>query len=155
MLLSGIAFAYKTIRTGVLFTAMLCFFGFQKAATQDSLSVSASDTGYYVSQSDQFSLYTYGIVKLNSFELKNQQGLDLLKYRPNENVNLGLGFNYKWLGIGTAFNFIFLNNDSEIYGKSSSVDLQGDIYAESTIFTVNAQTYKGFFLENMNDYDTS
>ena len=118
-------------------------------------SLLSTDTVYYQSLSDKFSLYCYGITKLNSFELRNPQGNNMILYKPNEALNLGLGFNYRWIGIGTAINYVFLNNDNDIFGRTRSFDLQGDIFTKSAVFTANLQTYKGFYWENAYEYDTT
>jgi len=149
---------YRIIRRNFYLAATIIFlqhfFGAMVTA-QDTDTTSAEEIIYYTSLRDQLSLYTYGIVKFNTIEMSNAQGLDLIRYKPNENLNIGLGFNYKWMGIGTAMNFHLLNSDDHLYGKTQSFDLQGDIYMNRTIFTVDLQGYNGFYWENVGMYDTT
>lgn len=123
------------------------------AASEDSLGV--YDNTYYNDLRDKFSVYTYGIIKLNSIEFKNPSSDTIVRYKPNEKFNLGLGFNYKWAGLSAAFNLKFINNDDELHGKTQCFDLQSDFFSRKFLTSVNLQTYKGFFWENINRFDTT
>lgn len=110
---------------------------------------------YYYSFKDKLSVHLYGITKFNSIELRSPSSDTLIKYQPNENFNIGAGFNYKWAGISAAFNFRFINNDNQLYGNTTSFDLQSDIYSRKFIWTINLQSYNGFYWGNVNKYDST
>jgi hypothetical protein len=118
-------------------------------------SVSSSDEIYYVSLKKKLSVYTYGISKLNSIEFKSPTSDTTVRYKPNEKFNLGIGFNYRWAGLSAAFNMKFINNDDNRLGKSTSFDIQSDLYSRKFLSTINLQAYKGFYWENVNRYDTT
>lgn len=107
---------------------------------------------YYTSLKDKLSIYLYGITKLNGFELLDSQDKNNLSYKPNDNFNIGLGFNYKWAGVGAAFNFGFINKDNSLYGKTTGLDFQADIYTRKVVYSANISSYKGFYWENVDDY---
>ena len=115
-------------------------------------SLTQDDKIYYTSLKDKLTVYLYGITKLNGFDLHDSEKDHGLSYYPNDNFNIGLGFNYKWAGIGAAFNFGFINKDNDLYGKTSSLDLQADLYTTRMVFSTNFAYYKGFYWKNVNDY---
>lgn len=104
------------------------------------------------SYSDKLGIYVYGIQKFSNFELKGEGQDEKLQYGPNENLNLGLGFNYKWMGLGAAFNLGFVNSDNDLYGETSSLDLQMDIYSRKLLLSGNFQYYQGYYWRNPDDY---
>jgi hypothetical protein len=119
-------------------------------AQENNLNDSISPNEYVVAYSDALALNIYGISKFSNFELKEagQKSDSLLKYGPNSNFNIGAAFNYKWLGFGAAFNFGIVNNDEKLKGKTTSLDLQLDIYAKRMIFNSNFQFYQGYYWKN-------
>jgi hypothetical protein len=125
-----------------------------RVAGKERDSIPWYDTSYYVSLRDKLTLYTYGISKFSQFELYNSTTDKYLSYQPNTRFNLGLGFSYKWLGLSTSFNFRFINSDDEIYGETSSYDIQADFYTRRMIIGANVQTYQGFYWENTSEYDS-
>ena len=118
-------------------------------------STDFTTNSYYVSLKEELSIHVYGITKFNNIELRNPSSDTVIRYQPNENFNIGAGFNYKWAGISGAFNFKFINNDDRIYGKTTSFDLQSDIYTRKFIWTVNLQSYNGFYWGNVNVFDST
>lgn len=125
------------------------------AFSQSGDSLQTINESYYTSLKDKLSVHLYGITKFNNIELRNSLADTIVKYKPNENFNIGAGFNYKWVGISAAFNFSFINNDDEIFGKTTSFDLQSDIYTRKFIWTMNLQSYYGFYWGNVNVFDTT
>ncbi len=109
-----------------------------------------SEPVYKVSYADQLGIYLYGISKYSNFELREagQPNDSIIKYSPNSNFNLGAGFSYKWMGFSLAFNLGFINNDHTLKGKTSSVDLQLDIFTRRLLMNANLQAYKGFYWKN-------
>ena len=132
--------------------------GLQASLLSDSVSV--SPITYKESYKGQLGLYVYGISKFSNFQLKEngQKNDSTLKYHPNNNFNLGLGFSYKWLGLGIAFNLPFINNDNSLKGKTSSLDLQLDLYSRRLFMNGNLQVYQGYYWSNpetfYSDWDT-
>jgi hypothetical protein len=116
-------------------------------------SIPKYDTSYYVSLRNKLTVYTYGITKFSQFDISNTNNDKDLSFRPNTKFNLGLGFSYKWLGLSTTFNFRSGNKDDAIFGKTTSFDIQSDIYTRRMIVTINLQSYQGFYWENVGDYD--
>lgn len=107
----------------------------------------------YISYSEKFSLYTYGISKFSKFEIKDTILNKKIKFSPNSNFNIGLGLNYKWLGLAVAFNFDFINNsDVELYGETESFDLQAEVYSKKIFVSGNLQIYKGYYWANPNEF---
>ena len=129
-----------------LFTLVPCLLWSQNTDLIDSTSIHANRVSY----TDKLGVYIYGINKFSNFQFKEngQHNDSILRYKPNGNFNLGAGFSYKWLGIGAAFNLGFINNDEELKGNTSSLDLQVDIYSKRFITNVNLQSYQGYYWSN-------
>lgn len=145
----------KQISMRNIFLILFCWFNLLYSFSQVEDSLASTDSSYYISLKDKLTVYGYGITKLNSFELKNGEGKDRIRYNPNENFNVGLGFNYSWMGIGLALNLGLFNNDNSVYGKTKSFDIQSDIFTKKLIITGNLQTYKGFYWDNIDTYDST
>ncbi len=133
-----------------LFSIILPLIAFSQQ--NDSLYVV---TEPYYSFKNKLSIHLYGITKFNNIEIRDPSADTIIRYQPNENFNIGAGFNYKWAGISGAFNFKFINNDNHIYGNTTSFDLQSDIYTRKYIWTINLQSYYGFYWGNVNVFDTT
>lgn len=103
---------------------------------------------YYDDYSNMLGLFFYGKQKYSSFSITDPLKNKTIEYTPNTQLNMGLGFNYKWLGIGLAFNFGFVNNDDNIYGKTTRLDLQTNIYLDKAVFDFYLQNYQGFYVNN-------
>lgn len=143
----------KILRTEITRIAFLIAFSLSfliLSAQQDSIETELQSN--IESYSDKLAIYTYGISKFSSFELKGEGQKDKLQYGPNENLNLGLGFSYKWMGIGAAFNLGFVNSDNDLYGKTNSFDLQMDVYARRLLLSGNLQVYQGYYWRNPDKY---
>ena len=113
-----------------------------------------ADSNYIKSYSDVFTPRFVIINKRNEFAIANTQPDSLdnrvneLIFRPNDPLNIGFGFTYKWLGLNMAFNFPFINNDNDTYGKTSRFDLSTHVYGRKLIFDLTFQWYKGYYLAN-------
>ncbi|MFY0652392.1 MAG: DUF4421 domain-containing protein [Cyclobacteriaceae bacterium] len=110
------------------------------------------DITYLKSYSDLLSLKFYGVTKSNQIILSDDFIEELLIHQPNEQFNIGFGFNYKWLGLDLAFNFPFINDDDELYGKTSRLDVQSNVYTRRFAVDFNFQRYKGYHLRNPEVY---
>ena len=122
-----------------------------KSQATDSTRVT-QDTAYYSSLSKMLSVYLYGYTRFSQLELTNDEGNASLDYQPNENFKLGLGFSYRWIGLSVAFNFKFINNDDDLFGHSTNVDLQTEITTRKTLWNGGLQSFKGYYLDNIDDY---
>lgn len=113
-----------------------------------------ADTNYIVSYADIFTPRFVIIGKSSEFTLRNTDAndtddrVDQLTFSPNDPLNLGFGFTYKWLGLNFAFNFPFINNDNDKYGKTKRFDLSTHFYGRRLIFDLGFQWYKGYYLAN-------
>jgi hypothetical protein len=131
---------------------LLCFallLSFQSVYTQE-IQDSTPKVIFKESYKNKLGLYLYGISKYSNFEIKEagQKNDSVLKYKPNNNFNIGAGFSYKWMGIGIAFNLGFINNDNDLKGETSSLDIQLDLYSEKFFFNGNFQYYQGYYWQN-------
>ncbi len=118
-----------------------------------SYSQENDSTSNFVSYSDKFGLYTYGITKFSKFEITDTLYKNELKYENNGNFNIGLGFNYKWMGVALAFNLKFLNgSDVDLYGKTKSIDIQIEALTKKYLLSGYLQAYKGYFWSNPDSF---
>jgi hypothetical protein len=78
---------------------------------------SSVDSVYIKDYSHQLSIKFYGVSKSNQLTLFDDFTGKSVFLKPNDQFNMGFGFNYKWLGVDLAFNFPFVNDDDEIFGK--------------------------------------
>lgn len=135
------------------FLYLLLFSGFCTLNAQDIIAYDSLElASNRVSYSESLGLYVYGINKYSNFNFKEggHKNDSVLKYSPNGNFNLGAGFSYKWLGIGAAFNLGFVNNDNDLKGETTSLDLQVDLYSKRYFFNGNLQYYSGYYWQNPN-----
>ncbi|MBN2172965.1 MAG: DUF4421 domain-containing protein [Bacteroidales bacterium] len=118
----------------------------------DSLKTHKWDTVYIKDLSDRLAIRIYGINKFSQFDIKDNHEGETVEYSPNQSMNLGVAVNYKWFGLGLAFNFPFINNDNDIYGKTSRFDIQTSIFTRSLAIDIYVQRYQGFYIENPEIY---
>ncbi|MDF1672649.1 MAG: DUF4421 family protein [Vicingaceae bacterium] len=107
-----------------------------------------TQTTYYTDYSDQLLLKMMSVVKSNSLEIVNKNGMEFLELKPHGISSLGFGFNYKWLGLGIAFGLPASAQDEKIYGKTSRFDFQLNIYSKKFVIDAFAQNYRGFHISN-------
>lgn len=123
--------------------------------TDVSISVrekSVVDSTYIKDYSHLLSLKFYGVSKSNQLTLFDNFTEKSVFLKPNDQFNMGFGFNYKWLGFDLAFNFPFVNDDDEIFGKTNRLDLQSNIYTRKFALDLNFQRYKGYYGSNPEVY---
>lgn len=110
------------------------------------------DTNYIASYLDHLTTRLYASIKSAEVSfMDNKLGKDLI-YHPNEALILGFGFNYGILGLNIGFNFPFVNNDDDKYGKTDYLDLQTHIYMPVLVLDIYLQLYKGYHLTQPNDW---
>ncbi len=114
---------------------------------RDSLIPKSSNL-YYADYSNKFALFLYAKQKYNSFSIYDPTSMKGLYYTPNEQLNMGFGFHYKWLGIGIAMNFGFINHDDDIYGKTTRLDWQTNVYMNKAVFDFYLQYYENFYIDD-------
>ncbi len=136
---------------------ILILFTFNSIA-QSNMDVSINkktieyDTTRIQDLSQKLSIWNYGIQKMYTINLMNNNTGKKLKLLPNGQMNFGLGFNYKWMGLGVAFKLPFSKNDDNIYGKTSRFDFQLNIFTRSFGIDFSTQYYKGFYVSNPADF---
>jgi hypothetical protein len=113
------------------------------------------DTSYIASYRDVFTLRLLTSDKKNSFNVTEEKDGNTIEYEPNSTLNLGFGFTYKWLGLNLAFNFPFINNDDEIYGETSRLDIQTSIFTRKYVVDLFFQYYDGYYVANPTLIDPS
>jgi len=133
-----------------IFLVLFLFFqllSFSQADVQLSTKKTDFDTTRIQDLSDQLSIYNYGISKLYAIELTSKSGKKF-KLSPNGRTNFGFGFNYKWMGIGIAFKLPGSENDDDIYGETSRLDFQLNVFTHKLGVDFSTQYYKGYYMAN-------
>ena len=102
--------------------------------------------------SNNLSLWLFGINKEYLFTIVHMSSHKHLDFRPNSATKLGFGFNYKWLGLGFALNMPWAKNDDDVYGHTTRIDLQINIFTRSFGMDISAQYYKGYYIANPKDF---
>ena len=110
------------------------------------------DTTYFSGLSNLLSVYVYGYSRFSKLEFVNSDNKAPVDYSPNANFNLGLGFSYRWMGLSAAFNFKFVNHDDNLYGHSESFNVGAEITTRKTLWTLELQSFQGFYWQNVDDY---
>lgn len=111
------------------------------------------DTTYIKSYAHIFTPRILVNNKSNAFSIDEIDTEKSINYEPNSSVNLGFGVTYKWIGLNLAFNFPFVNNDDETYGKTSRLDLQTNIYSRRYVADLFFQRYQGYYVSNPTLYN--
>jgi hypothetical protein len=109
-----------------------------------------NDSSYISDHTKDLTVRLYGSRKYTSYRLSDRQAGQAVVYKPNGNFNLGVGFNYKVIGINLGFNFPFINNDNERYGRTRYLDLQSHLYLRKLTVDLWAQFYRGYYISNPN-----
>jgi hypothetical protein len=136
-----------------LLLVFIAAFGFTEIYAQEKSEKKPKyDTAYIKDLSDRLSIRLYGVSKFSNFDIMDNDSDKTVAYAPNNNLNLGFGVSYKWFGLGLAFNFPFINNDNQKYGETQRVDVQTNIFTRSLAIDCYYQSYKGFYIENPEDY---
>ncbi len=110
------------------------------------------DTSRIVDLSNKLALYFNIAGKVNSIDIQSMTSEKQLQLVPNGNTSIGLGVDYKWIGVGVSFSPAFMNKDDEIYGKTERFDMQVNYYRNSFGIDAYVKYYKGFYLENPDDF---
>ena len=140
----------------LIFLLFILFIKYTSAQDADVIinqSIDSSvDTVYIKDYSHQLSIKFYGVSKSNQLTLFDDFTGKSVLLKPNDQFNMGFGFNYKWLGVDLAFNFPFVNDDAEIFGKTNRLDLQSNIYTRKFAIDFNFQRYSGYYGSNPEVY---
>lgn len=143
------------MRVAVLFF-LLSLISIKWATAQDAdvgkFIKSSVDSLYIKDYSHQLSIKFYGVSKSNQLTLFDDFTGKSVLLKPNDQFNMGFGFNYKWLGLDLAFNFPFVNDDDEIFGKTNRLDVQSNIYTRKFAIDFNFQRYSGYYGSNPEVY---
>lgn len=106
------------------------------------------DTLYVKSYTNLLAIKLYGVTKSNQISHVDDFTNQSIDYKPNDKFNIGVGFNYKWLSLDLAFNFPFINDDDDQFGKTDRFDVQSNIYLRKFAFDFNLQLYRGYYVNN-------
>jgi len=71
-----------------------------------------------------------------------------LVFKPNNHNNFGFGFNYRFISLNIGFYLPFVDRNTDIYGKTTPLDLQTHIYVHKFIIDFYGQFYHGYYLSN-------
>jgi len=139
------------IRLIILIIALLLVF---PAGAQGLLKKLAAknDTNYVESYLNQLTSRLYASMKTADITLRDDRLGKDITFHPNVPLILGFGANYGILGINLGFNFPFINNDDDKYGKTDYLDLQTHIYLRPITLDIYLQYYKGYHLTNPEDW---
>ncbi len=110
------------------------------------------DTSRIVDFSDKLAIYFNISGKVNSIDIQSITTEKQLQLLPNGSTSIGLGLDYKWIGLGFSFSPGFLNKDDAIYGSTKRIDMQLNYYRNSFGIDAYMKYYKGFYLENPDDF---
>lgn len=110
------------------------------------------DTAYIRDVSEKLAVRVLGINKFTRFSIYDKDLDQEIRYSPNSNLNFGFGVNYRWFGIGVAFNLPFINNDDDLYGKTTRFDAQTNVSTQKFLIDIYLHQYKGFYIENPESY---
>ncbi|MCB0764365.1 MAG: DUF4421 domain-containing protein [Flavobacteriales bacterium] len=105
------------------------------------------DTLYVRDYSHIVSGRVYGSTKINNLTLGSDEAANDLIYRPNNRINMGVGASYRALTLNIGFPVPFLNNDNDVRGKTSYLDMQANIYTKRTASNLFLQTFGGYYLD--------
>lgn len=113
-----------------------------------------NDTSYYTSYKARlFSLTVPVSTLFINFKLRDGITANVLNFEPNNRYNIGIGINSRYvsfiLNTGIAVN----KSNNDIKGKTKYSDYQFNVYGKKSIVDLSLQTYKGFYVENANDFE--
>jgi hypothetical protein len=115
-------------------------------------------TDYIENFSDSIAVSLISSTKNSKFQiaanLQNSSESKIVKYAPHNNSSLGVGFDYKWLGFSLSLSLPQSKASNEHFGRTDQLDFQSNIYLRKFIFDLNFTTYKGYYIDNPNDFDT-
>ncbi|AZQ62176.1 DUF4421 domain-containing protein [Flammeovirga pectinis] len=107
------------------------------------------DTTFYTSYNDDLHIRLYTVYKFNDLLIqdRNDRSNNII-YSPNGNLNVGFGFTYRGLGINIGLNLPSINDDDDIYGKTTKLDMRSYMYGRKYAIDFGLQFYQGFYLKN-------
>ncbi len=126
---------------------MLCMITAREATAQKILQLVQveNDSSYIEDHTEDLTLRLFGSRKYTYYDMIDRGLKEEVLYRPNSASNVGFGLNYKFIGVNFAFNFPFINNDNERYGKTKFLDLQAHLYLRKLVVDFYGQYYKGYY----------
>ncbi|SFC73671.1 protein of unknown function [Flexibacter flexilis DSM 6793] len=113
------------------------------------------DTNYITLYPRKLMTYTAISRKYLSFYLRNKRNTAVARYNPNVNNNLNFGVLYSGIGLEYSF-FTFKKDNKEdlsLYGSTYLRDFQLNLYAQQFGIDLVSQNYKGFYLNNPQDFN--
>ena len=117
----------------------------------DESSTIKYDTNYIEVYKDELTTRLYISRKQNGYTLSDRLYKPWIQYKTNDNLLLGLGYTYSFLTINLGIKMPFINQDDDLYGKSTYTDLQTHFMFRSYIVDLYLQWNKGYYLANPED----
>ncbi len=109
------------------------------------------DPNYYKTYEGYLAGRLYLGRKYTSLFLKSlDEAPKTIKYMPNSKITLGIGATYNWLSINLALGFKFLNQSKENKGETNYIDLQTHIYGRRSTLDFYGQFYHGYYIDPEN-----
>lgn len=110
------------------------------------------DTNYIGQFKQQLGLHIMTNMKFNRLRLNNRDTEQEIFYNPSENLKVGAGFFYKWLGLAITLKLPQSDEQIQQKGETESFDTQINLFAKKYVFDGYLQRYKGYYLENHEDF---
>jgi hypothetical protein len=128
---------------------------FASAQIIDKIEQVKIDTNYIEAYKDELTVRVFVSRKQKAYNLSSRLFSPWVKYRTNDNLLLGLGYTYNFLTLNLAVKMPFINQDDDVYGKSSYFDLNFHTTFRSYIIDLYLQWNTGYFVSNPEKVDPS
>lgn len=106
------------------------------------------DSTYIENYSTRLTVRAYSSVKSEHLWFNDRDIGRRLNYEPNNRTILGIGVNHGLLGVNLGFNFPFINDDDDRFGRTRFVNLTSRVFGRRIVIDGYLQFYKGFYLRN-------
>lgn len=106
------------------------------------------DTNYIKVYRDELTTRVYLSRKQNGFAISDRLLRPGMKFQTNDKLLFGLGYTYSFFTLNLAVKLPVINQDDEIYGKSSYLDLQSHTMFRSYLVDLYLQWNKGYYVAN-------
>lgn len=124
----------------------------QKTTKSQIFKEAKFDTSYIESYYDDFTVGLSIPQKFVNISLSDENSGNYIDYSPNTNASLGVKAAYKWLGISVGIAIPETTNGKQTYGETQKLDIQLNTYFRFLVIDAYLQSYRGMYMDNMNDY---
>jgi len=133
-------------------SSLLLFSSLSFGATpKNSVDVTNSDSTNIISLFKKMNVFFYLGSKSAPFSLRDSSKHNF-KFAPTPQTRMGIGFVNKWFGIRLGFVLPTSSENEKLYGKTTSLDFQTNVFAKTFGLDLYFLNYKGFYLENPKDF---